>query len=68
MQDIVINDWNSLPSNTECYTLDDHCKNLTLIDCMANKTLCKTLVIPTTKFIRNSNNACTNYTYCNHYK
>ena len=48
MQDIVINDWNYLPSDTECYTLDDHCKNLTLMDCMDNKTLCKTLVIPTT--------------------
>ena len=47
MQDIVINDWNSLSSKTECSTLDDHCKNLTLIDCMANKTRCKMLVIPT---------------------
>ena len=45
---MVINDLNSLPSNTECYTLDDHCKNLTLIDCMANKMLFKMLVIPTT--------------------
>ena len=33
----VINDWNSLSSYTECSTLDDNCKSVTLIDCMVNK-------------------------------
>ena len=38
----------TLSSYTECSILDDNCKNVTLIDCMVNKKICKMLVITTT--------------------